>query len=224
MDQVGNGWRKSSYSGNSGSADCVEVGAGTFGVVVRDTTDRRGAVLAVSAGAWRVLLAEVRVQALAARRPGGGLARGCPFCHTHILSAPAVSLFLRTAIAGAFAYAGLTPTACCRLYLTSAMPQWPGMPWTTFRPAPVARAARLPPSTRHLVDVADTSPTTPPGLPHRHRECRLRRHLQRRATTGPADSPGYCGPTRDASGNKVPMSDSTRQPGRTLPFPAAMKS
>jgi hypothetical protein len=28
--------------------------------VVRDTTDRAGAVLAVSAGAWRSLLAEVR--------------------------------------------------------------------------------------------------------------------------------------------------------------------
>jgi hypothetical protein len=27
--------------------------------MVRDTTDRAGAVLAVSAGAWRVLLAEV---------------------------------------------------------------------------------------------------------------------------------------------------------------------
>jgi len=31
------------------------------GVVVRDTADRAGAVLAVSAGAWRALLAEVRV-------------------------------------------------------------------------------------------------------------------------------------------------------------------
>jgi hypothetical protein len=60
MEQVGRGWRKSSYSGNSGSADCVEVGTEAFGVVVRDTTNRGGAVLAVSAGAWRALLSEVR--------------------------------------------------------------------------------------------------------------------------------------------------------------------
>ena len=52
-------WRKSSYSGNNGGA-CVEVGNAARGVVVRDTTDRAGAVLAVPAGAWRALLAEVR--------------------------------------------------------------------------------------------------------------------------------------------------------------------
>jgi hypothetical protein len=57
-------WRKSSYSDNGGSA-CVEVGgpatssAGT-GVLVRDTTDRAGAVLAIPAAAWRALLTEVR--------------------------------------------------------------------------------------------------------------------------------------------------------------------
>jgi hypothetical protein len=60
MAQVGSGWRKSSYSGNSGSINCVEVGNAARGVVVRDTTDRAGSALAVSAGAWRALLAEVR--------------------------------------------------------------------------------------------------------------------------------------------------------------------
>ena len=60
MGQVSSGWRKSSYSGNSGSADCVEVGTAAPGVVVRDTTNRGGAVLTVPAGAWRALLAEVR--------------------------------------------------------------------------------------------------------------------------------------------------------------------
>jgi hypothetical protein len=53
------GWRKSSYSGNNGG-NCVEVGNALRGVVVRDTTDRAGAVLRLSAGAWRALLAEVR--------------------------------------------------------------------------------------------------------------------------------------------------------------------
>lgn len=52
-------WRKSTFSGGNG-ASCVEVGTAGSGVVVRDTTDRAGAVLAVPARAWRALLAEVR--------------------------------------------------------------------------------------------------------------------------------------------------------------------
>jgi hypothetical protein len=60
MAEIDSGWRKSSYSGNSGSINCVEVGNAVHGIVVRDTTDRAGAVLAVSAGAWQALLAEVR--------------------------------------------------------------------------------------------------------------------------------------------------------------------
>jgi Domain of unknown function (DUF397) len=52
-------WRKSSYSGNNGG-QCVEVRTAGAGVVVRDTANRAGAVLAVPAGAWRSLLAEVR--------------------------------------------------------------------------------------------------------------------------------------------------------------------
>jgi hypothetical protein len=47
-------WRKSSYSGGNGGG-CVEAGvADTTGVVlVRDTTNRTGAVLTVTANAWR---------------------------------------------------------------------------------------------------------------------------------------------------------------------------
>jgi hypothetical protein len=56
--EVGHAWRKSTYSGSSGNS-CVEVGHAS-GVVVRDTTDREGPALAVSAAAWRTLLAEVR--------------------------------------------------------------------------------------------------------------------------------------------------------------------
>jgi hypothetical protein len=52
-------WRKSSYSGNNGG-NCVEIGHTACGVAVRDTTDRAGAVLSLSASAWRALLAEVR--------------------------------------------------------------------------------------------------------------------------------------------------------------------
>jgi hypothetical protein len=45
-------WRKASYSSSSGS-DCVEAGVAEAGLVfVRDTTDRDGALLSISANAW----------------------------------------------------------------------------------------------------------------------------------------------------------------------------
>ena len=59
MERNSADWRKSTYSTANGG-QCVEVGTAVAGVVVRDTTDRAGAVLAVPAGAWRALLAEVR--------------------------------------------------------------------------------------------------------------------------------------------------------------------
>jgi Domain of unknown function (DUF397) len=48
-----NTWRKSSYSGSSGN-DCVEVAKSDNTVLVRDTANRAGAVLAVPADAWHV--------------------------------------------------------------------------------------------------------------------------------------------------------------------------
>jgi hypothetical protein len=45
-------WRKASYSGNNGG-NCVEAGIATQGhVLVRDTTNRDGAVLDIPAEAW----------------------------------------------------------------------------------------------------------------------------------------------------------------------------
>ncbi|HEY0937830.1 MAG TPA: DUF397 domain-containing protein [Trebonia sp.] len=44
-------WRKSSYSSNGGEA-CVETASGESAVLVRDTTDRDGAILNVPADAW----------------------------------------------------------------------------------------------------------------------------------------------------------------------------
>jgi hypothetical protein len=44
-------WRKASYSSNGG-AECVEVATDTQGLVVRDTPDRTGTVLAFSPDAW----------------------------------------------------------------------------------------------------------------------------------------------------------------------------
>jgi hypothetical protein len=45
-------WRKSSYSGGSGG-NCVEAADFAGRVLVRDTADRDGAMLTLSADAWR---------------------------------------------------------------------------------------------------------------------------------------------------------------------------
>jgi uncharacterized protein DUF397 len=52
-------WRKSSYSAN-GSVQCVEAANGGNGVLVRDTSDREGAVLAVTPSAWAAFTACLR--------------------------------------------------------------------------------------------------------------------------------------------------------------------
>jgi hypothetical protein len=57
--EVGTAWRKASYSGNDGG-DCVEAGDAADGVLVRDTTDRDGAVLSIPAVAWKRFTAALR--------------------------------------------------------------------------------------------------------------------------------------------------------------------
>jgi hypothetical protein len=54
-------WRKSSYSGGNGG-NCVEVGAPAEAgrVLVRDTKDRQGPVLAFSPRTWRHFAERVR--------------------------------------------------------------------------------------------------------------------------------------------------------------------
>ena len=51
-------WRKSSYSDANGGA-CVELAA-SDAVMIRDTTNRDGATLSVTAGAWAAFLAATR--------------------------------------------------------------------------------------------------------------------------------------------------------------------
>ena len=63
MEAIDPRWRKSSYSGNGG--DCVEVGDDAGRVLVRDTKDRTGQVLAVSPATWRRFADQVK-QSLAA--------------------------------------------------------------------------------------------------------------------------------------------------------------
>lgn len=60
MEHLTPGWRKSSYSGNSGSANCVEAGNAPGTVRVRDTTDRDSGTLSFTASAWRVFTADVK--------------------------------------------------------------------------------------------------------------------------------------------------------------------
>jgi hypothetical protein len=51
-------WRTSSYSGANGG-NCVELASDSGAILVRDTTDRPGTVLEVSASAWQEFLATV---------------------------------------------------------------------------------------------------------------------------------------------------------------------
>jgi hypothetical protein len=52
-------WRKSSYSGGNGG-NCVEVGGSGPAVVVRDTKNRAGAMLAFGPDAWRRFAATIK--------------------------------------------------------------------------------------------------------------------------------------------------------------------
>jgi hypothetical protein len=52
-------WRKSSYSGTNGGS-CVETAHLEGSILVRDSTDRGGVVLTISAGAWQRLTATLR--------------------------------------------------------------------------------------------------------------------------------------------------------------------
>lgn len=51
--EVDKRYRKSSYSGEANSADCVEVAAVPGGAYVRDSKDRDGRELRFSPAAWR---------------------------------------------------------------------------------------------------------------------------------------------------------------------------
>jgi hypothetical protein len=57
---AGQDWRVSSYS-NGGEATCVEVGGDRQGVtLVRDSTDRAGAMLSITSTAWTAFLGVIR--------------------------------------------------------------------------------------------------------------------------------------------------------------------
>jgi hypothetical protein len=61
MEGIDIRWRKSSYSGGNGG-ECIEVAA-TGRVLVRDTQDREGPVLAFGRQAWEAFAAKVKADA-----------------------------------------------------------------------------------------------------------------------------------------------------------------
>jgi hypothetical protein len=60
MEHLTPGWRKSSYSGNGGSANCVETANAPGMVLVRDTTNRDGGTLSLTTEAWQAFTATLR--------------------------------------------------------------------------------------------------------------------------------------------------------------------
>lgn len=64
MEITGVAWHTSSYSG-SGGGNCVEIGAHADGggVLVRDTKDRHGPVLAFGPEAWQRFADQVKAEA-----------------------------------------------------------------------------------------------------------------------------------------------------------------
>jgi Domain of unknown function (DUF397) len=60
-DLSGATWRKSTYSGGNGS--CVEVATLGRSIAVRDSHDKNGPKLIVTADDWRLLLRQVKARA-----------------------------------------------------------------------------------------------------------------------------------------------------------------
>jgi hypothetical protein len=56
-------WRKSAYSSNGG-ANCVEVGQSDDKILIRDTKNRNGAILKMSAKKWAEFLASITLSGL----------------------------------------------------------------------------------------------------------------------------------------------------------------
>jgi len=64
--QLASGWRKASHSVNNGQ--CVEVAAGRAAVLVRDSVNPSGAVVAYAPAAWRAFISSAKAGRLDSRR------------------------------------------------------------------------------------------------------------------------------------------------------------
>jgi Domain of unknown function (DUF397) len=67
MERVDTTWRKSSHSGANGG-QCIEVGATPGAVLVRDSKETDGAVLAFGRKAWETFAAKVKADLAATSR------------------------------------------------------------------------------------------------------------------------------------------------------------
>ena len=75
----GAGWRKSSHSGQDG--DCIEAGNDAGTILIRDSKDPDGPVLAVTARAWRLFTGVLR--SLSAQLAGPSGKTGASVCIRH---------------------------------------------------------------------------------------------------------------------------------------------
>ena len=62
-------WRKSSWSNGGGNA-CIEV-ASDSGILIRDSTNRDGGTLALSAAAWQAFTSKVKIKKALREAPSG---------------------------------------------------------------------------------------------------------------------------------------------------------
>jgi hypothetical protein len=62
VDVLGNGWRKASHSVANGQ--CVEVAAASARVLVRDSVNRTGAVIALAPAAWQAFIGSAKAGTL----------------------------------------------------------------------------------------------------------------------------------------------------------------
>lgn len=63
MEQLEKRYRKSSYSGEANSADCVEVAAASGGAFVRDSEDSAGRELHFPRAAWQTFGRDLKTSA-----------------------------------------------------------------------------------------------------------------------------------------------------------------
>lgn len=63
MEPVRKRYRKSSYSGDANSADCVEVAAASGGAFVRDSKDSDGRELHFTQAAWQTFGRDLKASA-----------------------------------------------------------------------------------------------------------------------------------------------------------------
>jgi hypothetical protein len=109
------GWRKSTHSDGNGG-ECVELASAAGTILVRDTADRGGATLTVTAQAWRNLLTRLRLGAPRVPRPPSGRRSTAAQAHVMGVSRPVGRVLCPRLRGATVIHLGLPlPTASCGL-------------------------------------------------------------------------------------------------------------